>query len=84
MAAILPFAFEVVRKCFLGQAQMHVYVHLYTCACTCVHGYRYRSRYVHVHSVVNGFSMAAILFFDFLLLFNIIDQIPILDIFWGW
>ena len=48
MATILPFAFEVVHKCFLGQARMHVCVHLYTCACTCVHGYRYGSRYVHV------------------------------------
>ena len=79
MAAILPFALEVVCDCFLGQARMPVCVHLYTRACTRVHGYRYGSRYVHIQRVVNGFSMAAILFFAFLLLFNLIDQIFILD-----
>ena len=79
MAAILPFAFKVVRECFLGQAQMHVCVHLYTRACTCVHGYRYGSRYVHVQCVVNSFSMVVILFFAFLLLLNLINQIFILD-----
>ena len=79
MAAILPFAFEVIRECFLGQAQLPVCVHLHTRACTHVHGYRYRSRYVHIQCVVIGFSMAAILFFAFLLPFNLIDQIFILD-----
>jgi hypothetical protein len=83
MAAILPFAFEVVRECFLGQARMHICVHLYTYACTCVRGYRYGSRYVHVKRVVNGFSMAAILLFAFLLLFNLINQISTLDFLWG-
>ena len=79
MAAILPFAFEIIRKRFLGQARLHVCVYLHTHACTRVQGYRYGSRYVHIQRVINGFSMAATLFFAFLLLFNLIDQIFISD-----
>ena len=79
IAAILPFAFKVVHKCFFGQARIHICVHLHTRACTRVHGYRYGCRYVRVQRVVNGFSMAAILLFASQLLFNLINQISILD-----
>ena len=79
MAATLPFAFEVVSECFFGQAQIHVCVHLHTYACTHVHWYRYGCRYAHIQRVVNGLSMTAILLFAFQLLFNLIDQIFILD-----
>ena len=79
MAAILPFAFEVISECFLGQALLHVCVHLHPRAYTRVHGYRYGSRYVHIQCVVSGFSVAAILFFAFLLFFNLIDQTLELD-----
>ena len=79
MAAILPFPFVVISKFFLPQAQSHVCVHLHPCAYTRVHDYRYWSRYVRVQHVVTGFSMAAILFCAFLLFFNFIDQIFVLD-----
>ena len=62
----------------------HSGTYVYTCTHVHVHGYRYGPRYVHVLRVVIGFSMAAILFFAFLLLFNLIDQIFVLDFHLGW
>ena len=79
MAAILPFAFEVISECLLGQARLHACVHLHPRACTRVHGFRYWSRYVHVHRVVSGFIMVAILCCAFLLFFNFIYPIFAMD-----
>ena len=84
LAAILPFAFEVGCEGFFGQVRMHVCVHLHTRACTRVHLGTGTGAGMYVYNVLlTVFSMAAILPFAFQLLFNLIDQISILDFLGG-
>ena len=57
---------------------------LYTCACTRVHLGTGTGAGMYVYNVLlTVFSMAAILPFAFQLLFNLIDQISILDFLGG-
>ena len=84
MAAILPFSFEVGCEGFFGQVRMHVCVHLHKRACTRVHLGTGTGAGMYVYNVLlTVFSMAAISPFAFQMLFNLIDQISILDFLGG-